>query len=58
VLRVPSLRGADCNTDGFVVLAIVRERVSEIKQAAQKFHVERLNVMKLDQAGGGEGVSA
>jgi len=52
------LTGADCNTDGYVVLAIVREILSVIKQAAQKFHVERLNVKKLGEAGGGEGVSA
>jgi len=39
--------GADCDTDHDPVVAKVRERLSVIKQAVQKFNVERYNLWKL-----------
>jgi hypothetical protein len=36
------LRGADCDTDQYLVVAEVRERLAVSKQAAQKFDGERL----------------
>jgi hypothetical protein len=47
VLDVRSFRGADCDTDRYLVVAEVRERLVVIKQAAQKLDVERFNLRKL-----------
>lgn len=41
-------------TDHCRVVAEVRERLTVSKQAAQKFHAERLNLKKLNEAKGGE----
>jgi len=40
ILDVQSFRGADCDTDHYVVVAVVRERLAASKQAAQKFDGE------------------
>ena len=42
ILDVLSFRGADCDTDHYLVVAKVRERLAVIKQA-QKFDAERFN---------------
>jgi len=37
ILDVQSFRGADCDTDQYVVVVLFRERLAASKQAAQKF---------------------
>jgi len=49
ILDVRSLRGADCDTYHYLVVAKVRERLAVNKQAAQKFVVERFNLKKLSE---------
>jgi hypothetical protein len=44
---VQSFRGADCDTDHYLVVAKVRERLAVIKQAAQKFDAKRLILKRL-----------
>jgi hypothetical protein len=41
VLDVWSFRGADCNTDHYLVVAELKERISLHKWASQKFDLER-----------------
>jgi hypothetical protein len=48
-LDVRSFRGTDCDTDHYLVVAIVRERLAVSKQAAQKFDEERFNLKKLSE---------
>jgi hypothetical protein len=40
---------SDCDTDHYLVLAKVRERLAVSKRAAQKIDTDRLNVKKLDE---------
>jgi hypothetical protein len=49
ILDVRSFRGADCDTVQYQVVANVRERLTERKRAAHKFHVERFNFGKLNE---------
>ena len=45
-----SFRGADCDTDHYLVIANVRERLAVGIPAAQKFDRQRFNLRKLNES--------
>jgi len=49
ILDVRSFRGADGDTDHFLVVAEIRERLAVSKQSVQKFDRERFNLSKLNE---------
>jgi len=49
ILEVQSFRGADCDTDHYLVVAKVREKLAVGKKATQKFDVERFYFRKLNE---------
>ena len=48
ILDVWSFEGAGCDTDHYLVVTKVRERLAVSEQAAQKFDGERFNLRKLN----------
>ena len=49
ILEVRSFRGADYDTDQYLMVAKVRERLTVDKQAAQNFDMESFNLRKLSE---------
>jgi hypothetical protein len=48
ILDVRYFRGADCDTDHYLVLAKLRERISVSKRARQNFDLERFDLKNLN----------
>jgi hypothetical protein len=48
ILEVRSFTEADCDTDHYLVVAKLRERISVSKRARQKFDLERFDLKKLN----------
>jgi hypothetical protein len=54
ILDVQSYRAADCDTDHYLAVAEVRERLAVNKQRSHRFLMERFNLKKLNDAEGKE----
>jgi hypothetical protein len=54
ILDVRSFRAADCDTDHYLVVAKVRERLAVSEQTTHIFHLEWFNLKKLREVEGKE----
>jgi hypothetical protein len=52
ILDVRLFRAADCDTDYYLVVAKVRERLAVSKQPKHRVQMERLNLKKLSEVEG------
>jgi hypothetical protein len=46
ILDVQSFRAADCDTDHYLMVAKVRERLAVSKETTQRFYMEGFNLKK------------
>jgi hypothetical protein len=51
ILDVRSFRGADCDSDHYLVVAEVRERLAVNKRMVKEMDVERFNLKHLNEVG-------
>jgi hypothetical protein len=49
ILDVRAFRGADCDSDHYLVVAKVRERLAVSKRMGKKMDVERFNLKQLNE---------
>jgi hypothetical protein len=49
VFDIRSFRAANCDTDHYLVVAKIRERLAVNKQRYHRFHLERFNLKKLNE---------
>jgi hypothetical protein len=49
ILDVRSFRGADCDSDHYLVVSNVRERLAVSKRIVKKMHMERFNLKQLNE---------
>jgi hypothetical protein len=49
VCDIRSFRGADCDTDHYLVVAKVQERLAMSKQTMHRFHMERVSLKRLNE---------
>jgi hypothetical protein len=54
VRDVQSFREADCDTDHYLVVAEVKERLAVNQQRSYRLHMERFNLKKLNEVMGKE----
>jgi hypothetical protein len=52
VLDIRSFRAAHCDSDHYLVVAKVRERLAVNKQRSHRFHMERFNLKKINKVEG------
>jgi hypothetical protein len=52
VFDVQSFRGAGCDTDHYLVVAKVRERLAVSKKTTHRVHMERFNLKNLNEIEG------
>jgi hypothetical protein len=54
ILDVQLFRATDCDTDHYLVVAKVRERLATSEQTTHRVHMERFNLNKLNEVEGKE----